>query len=171
MKRITLWFLPLLFLSAALAGPLRAETFTGKVVKVIDGDTLAVLRDGKEVRVLLNGIDAPEPGQPYGDNATKHLKGLTDGKDIKITVKETDRFKRLAADVSLLDGRSLNQEMVKAGLAWWSDKYAPNDKKLEALQTGAKSQKVGLWAGDKPIAPWLWRRDHRPARKSSAPTP
>jgi len=46
--------------------------FTGKVIKVVDGDTIDVLTDDKEkIRIRFSGIDTPERGQPYGNNATR----------------------------------------------------------------------------------------------------
>ena len=58
----------------------------------------------------------------------------------------------------LPDGKSLNQELVRAGLAWWYRKYAPRDNKLEALEKQAKAAKRGLWKARKRISPWKWRR-------------
>ncbi len=152
-------------LSLLAARPLLAESFSGKVVDVIDGDTLALMRDGKEVRVILDGIDCPEPGQAYGDAATKRTRSLAEGKQVKVAVKTTDRYKRLVVEVILPDGKSLNQELVKAGMAWWSDKYAPDDKKLKAFHEEAVKEKRGLWADEKPVAPWIYRRNN-PARRS-----
>jgi len=49
--------------------------FTGKVIKVVDGDTIDVLTDDKQtIRIRFNGIDCPERGQPFGNNATQSLK-------------------------------------------------------------------------------------------------
>ena len=104
MKRI--FALILLTLGFLTARPLMAESFTGKVVKVIDGDTLSVLRNGKEVRVILNGVDCPEPGQSYGDKATKLTRSLANDKEVRIEIKETDRYKRLVVDLILPDGKT-----------------------------------------------------------------
>ena len=52
-----------------------AGEFPGKVIKVIDGDTIDVLTDDNEtIRIRLYGIDCPERGQPFGNNATQALK-------------------------------------------------------------------------------------------------
>lgn len=53
-------------LTLALFGTAHAEQLTGRVVGVKDGDTLALLVDGREVRVRLAEIDAPEKKQPFG---------------------------------------------------------------------------------------------------------
>ena len=56
-----------LLLAACLLAPvpLSAQTFSGKCVGVSDGDTIKVLRDGREARIRLEGIDCPESGEPF----------------------------------------------------------------------------------------------------------
>jgi Staphylococcal nuclease homologue len=61
------------------------------------------------------------------------------------------------ADVFLPDGASLNRELVKEGMAWWFEKYAPNDKVPEKLESEAREAKRGLWRQENPVAPWEWR--------------
>jgi endonuclease YncB( thermonuclease family) len=62
------------FLLAVLAAQAAADTFTGKVVRVLDGDTVEVLDiETNAHRVRLAGIDAPETGQDYGTKAKRHL--------------------------------------------------------------------------------------------------
>jgi endonuclease YncB( thermonuclease family) len=60
--------------------------------------------------------------------------------------------------VLLPDGRSLNHELVGAGLAWWYRRYAPGDLDLERLESEAREAKRGLWADAEPVPPWEWRR-------------
>jgi len=73
-----------------------------------------------------------------------------------VTVKprDRDRYERTVGDVLLPDGRSLNHELVKAGLAWWYRKYAPDDEPLKQLERGARGAEHGLWADKNPIPPW-----------------
>ena len=58
----------------------------------------------------------------------------TASSDGTIQVRDTDRYRRTVADVILPDGRSLNREMVREGMAWWYRQYAPNDTELERLE-------------------------------------
>jgi micrococcal nuclease len=58
----------------------------------------------------------------------------------------------------LPDGRNLNQEIVRAGFAWWCRQYARHDKELERLEAEAKGAKRGLWADKDPMPPWEFRR-------------
>ena len=74
--RVTTLFL-LVFLSLAAL----ADTLTGKVVKITDGDTLYVLdANYKEYKIRLAGIDAPERKQAYGLASRKHLASIVAGK-------------------------------------------------------------------------------------------
>ena len=76
-----------------------------------------------------------------------------------VTVREVDkdRYGRTVAEVSLPDGRSLNREMVRAGMCWWYRAYAPADRDLAALEAEAKAAKRGLWSQSGAVPPWDWR--------------
>jgi len=104
-----------------------ADQFTGKVVGISDGDTIRVLRAGKAVKVRLYGIDTPEKAQAFGTQARKFTSDFAFQRDVTVEIRATDRYGRLVGEVLLPDGRSLNQELVRAGLAWWYRPYAPND--------------------------------------------
>ena len=72
-----------------------------------------------------------------------------------------DKYRRTIGDVVLADGRILNQELVKAGLAWWYEKYS-KDLVLRDLQEEARIAKRGLWVYTDPVAPWEWRHRMEP---------
>lgn len=142
-----------------------AEQFTGKVVGITDGDTIKVLRDGKEVRVRLYGIDCPEKGQPFGQKAKQATSNLAFGKLVTVRDHGTDRYGRLLGEVVLPDGPVLNQELLRSGFAWWYKQYV-KDKTLEHLEAEAREAKKGLWADANPTPPWDWRKKRR-AREES----
>lgn len=50
-----------------------AADFSGKVLRVQDGDSLTVLVDQTQVRVRLVDIDAPELGQAFGKRSRESL--------------------------------------------------------------------------------------------------
>jgi endonuclease YncB( thermonuclease family) len=127
-------------------------------VGITDGDTLSVLRDGKAAKVRLWGIDTPEKAQAFGTRARQFASELVFGQTVTVTVRDTDRYGRLVADVILPDGRSLNRELVAAGMAWWYRQYAKDDATLAKLEAEAKAAKRGLWSDPHAIAPWTWRR-------------
>jgi endonuclease YncB( thermonuclease family) len=136
------------------------DTFTGKVTAITDGDSIKVLHEKTEVTIRLAGIDCPELGQAFGQQAKKQTSKLSFGKMVTVQAKGKDRYGRTLADVILPGGRSLNQELVRSGYAWWYRKYS-KDESLGKLEAEAREQKRGLWSDAKPTAPWDWRAARR----------
>jgi len=148
-----------------------AEPFTGKVVRVKDGDTVVVLRGQERVDVRLEGIDAPETGQPFGDRAKQAVSKVALGETVTVKPTGTDRYGRTLGVVVLPDGVNLNQALVQYGYAWWFRKYS-DDRALARLETEARERKRGLWAAPNPVPPWEWRDQHRePAEDKLADAP
>lgn len=145
-----------------LSLPLLATNFTGKVVAITDGDTIRVMHAGRSERVRLFGIDCPEKAQGWGTRARQFAGSMVFGKTVTIRVHDTDRYGRPVGEVVLPDGRSLNRELVRAGLAWWYRQYAPRDAELERLEADARRERRGLWADPQPVPPWDWRRAGMP---------
>lgn len=138
-----------------------AFKLSGRASKIADGDTITLIdAQRKTYKVRLFGIDSPESDQPYYHAAKRALSKLVSGKSVRIDVKDTDRYGRVVGTV-FLDGRNVNLEMVKLGYAWWYEYYAPLDGDLREAQKHARANKSGLWADDKPTAPWDWRRRAR----------
>jgi endonuclease YncB( thermonuclease family) len=132
------------------------------VIHVVDGDTLTALNEANEhVKIRLNGIDCPEKVQAFGNKAKQCTKDLVSGKMGTIQPYDTDRYGRTIAEVILEDGRNLNQELVKAGLAWWYFKYS-DDEQLGMLEVKAKIGKIGLWKDKNPMPPWIFRHRNEP---------
>ncbi len=157
------------FVSPALlaAEPARLE---GRVIKVTDGDTLILLVDKTRYEVKLAGIDAPEEGQPYGEEAKQALSVKVFGKTIKVLPQGKDYQKRTLG-VVYLDG-CINAQLVKEGWAWHYVLFS-NSKVLAKAEQEARKAKAGLWAGPKAIPPWEWRRTQRakPAREKAKAGP
>jgi micrococcal nuclease len=139
-----------------------ANELTGRVVGIQDGDTLTVWVDnGAATRIRLWGIDAPEKRQAYSNASKKYLSNLAYGKRVRLIVRDIDQYGRTVAEVILPDERNANQEMVRAGYAWWYRKYAPNDRVLGDLENKACRAKRGLWADPQAVPPWEYRRIRR----------
>ncbi len=136
----------------------QAEQFTASVIGISDGDTIQILHQGASKRVRLWGIDCPEAGQPFGTKARQFTGALAFGKVVTLLVRDVDRYGRKVAEVTLPDGRKLNQEIVRAGFAWWYVKYARQDGELRRLEAEAKAGKRGLWADSNPMPPWEYRQ-------------
>ncbi len=126
-----------------------ADTLTGKVVKITDGDTLYVLdANYKEHKIRLAGIDAPERKQAYGLASRKHLASLVAGQQVTIEYKKRDRYGRIVGKV-LLDGIDACLEQVRAGFAWHYKKYqheqSLEDQRLYAdAEIRARDDRLGL---------------------------
>jgi len=136
-------------------------TLSGKVEKVIDGDSL-ILREGKRnYEIRLWGIDCPEYGQSYGANARRLSRTLLLSKKVHVKVKNRDNYGRYVG-VVYLGNFNVNEELVRQGAAWVYSHYCHesicNDWKL--LQEQARLDKRGLWKVKKQVAPWKWRRDN-----------
>ena len=86
--------------SLVLYSPALADTIQGKVIKIADGDTVAIVDEsGKKHRVRLAGIDAPEKDQPYGDVSTQGLVELVSGKTVTIKYEKRDLYKRIVGKI------------------------------------------------------------------------
>lgn len=133
---------------------------SGTVVRVIDGDTYDILIGGEQVRVRMEGIDAPERGMDFYRVAKTHLGDLCKGQLIRLRIKEKDQYGRTIAKGYLPDGRELGEEMVKAGMAWHFKKYS-RDTNLEAAEEQARAAAIGIWSLPDPVAPW----DHRAQKR------
>lgn len=133
----------------------------GKVVSVSDGDTFTMLIQGdRQVKVRLHGIDCPEKRQDFGTVAKEYTSGQVFGKIVQARVLKKDQYRRSVAIVILPNGKNLNQELLRAGMAWHYIKY---DKSAEfaLLEKQARINKIGLWKGKSPIPPWEFRKLRR----------
>lgn len=143
-----------------------ADQLTGRVVSIADGDTVTVL-DGsnQQHKIRLAGIDAPEKKQPYGEFAKQHLASLVFNRQVIVEWDKTDRYQRIVGKV-LVNGNDANLEQLKAGMAWWYEKYrkeqSPADRhRYSEAEQLARQQKVGLWQEANPTPPWDWRHRSR----------
>ena len=136
--------------------------FHGKVLRVLDGDTIDV-RDGAGVvhRVRICGMDAPETGQPGGVEAAAALNTVISGKTVQVESVEIDAYKRIIAYVTM-DGQSVGLSMVKAGLAW-ADRYGKLNREYIMAEHAASGAKKGIWApaAPSPRYPAEFRREGR----------
>jgi micrococcal nuclease len=129
--------------------PENTKQELGVVVGVVDGDTIDVLlEDGQTYRVRYIGMDTPENGDPYFEEATNQNRELVEGKAITLVkdVSETDRYDRLLRYV-FVESTFVNLELVKQGYAK-SATYPPDvacaDTFVEA-QREANDAGLGLW--------------------------
>lgn len=152
---------PYIFRKGGLQQPEpAAETAGDEVIchYVQDGDTFKL--PDNETRVRLWGIDAPEKGQAYADEARDRLKELCEGKAVRLEIKDTDSYGRKTAIV--WKGKTnINLQLVKEGLAWHYAYYAPDAKDLAAAEKNARKARKGLWKDKNPVNPYDFRKQSR----------
>ena len=134
-----------------------AATVTGKVTKVLDGDTVDILvADALPTRIRLAQIDAPEKSQEFGLEARQTLSDLVLGKEVSVDFEKRDGYGRVIGLVKL-NGVDVNLLMVQVGLAWVYLEFSHNQEYVEA-EDSAKEKKLGLWKSESPTAPWTYRQ-------------
>lgn len=145
-----------------VVGSLYAQTITGKVVSVADGDTITVLEGTHQHRIRFYGIDCPESGQDFGARAKKFLSDMVFGKQVQVVQKDMDRYGRVVGMV-YIDDTCVNQEIVRAGLAWVYHRYCKENvcQEWTNMEARARTAKIGLWSHPDPIPPWEYRRGAR----------
>lgn len=136
-----------------------AQTISGKVVAIKDGDTFVLLNaKNEQITIRLAEIDCPESGQDFGKNAKQFLSRLIFGKIVNCQIITTDSYGRSIGKV-YIDGFYVSEELVKNGLAWHYKKYSTSEK-LAALEYEARKNKIGLWSVPGAVAPWQWRKKY-----------
>lgn len=144
-------------MTVLLFASFSAMAQSGRVVHVVDGDTLDLLTpDMEKVRVRLLEIDAPERSQAFGTRARDGLAELCAGQLAELKSTDVDRYGRTLARV-YCDGVDANLKMVERGLAWAYRRYA-KDPNILAAEREARNDKRGLWAEKNPTPPWEYRR-------------
>lgn len=143
-----------IFVSPVLAG----EPFYGSVVKVIDGDSLLLSTGEKVIEIRLYGVDSPEYNQPFSGKAKALAQRSVLGEKVLVRPVAYDSYRRLVAIVEY-DGRTLNSELIGAGLAWVYPHFCRKKICLswQQREDAAREKKKGLWRDDRPVPPWHWR--------------
>lgn len=158
-----------ILLSLVLTTVTVADANQFQVVRVNDGDTITAVPNGKEIKIHLVGIDAPElsnikhiPGQPFSLKAKKYLSALVLNKvvTIKSYGKGRNRNGRFLSEV-FVGGVNINLEMLKAGMA---EVYRGRSVKgldiaiYRDAELKAKDKTVGIWElRDQYFSPRDWR--------------
>jgi endonuclease YncB( thermonuclease family) len=138
--------------------PVLAEQFTAKVIWVMDGDTVLVLKGGQKIKIRLANIDAPEKDQDYGTASRDSLIGLVQRKEVRVDTLALDKYGRTVALLHV-DGVNVDEEQVRRGMAWEYSHYH-SDRRYIALQQEARQAGRGLWAQPNPTPPWQWRKQN-----------
>lgn len=156
--KILIWFSILLLSCHNQKSTVAGTIFTGKVIKIVDGDTYDILLDNNTTkRIRMEGIDAPEKGMAFYTSAKDYLGALCFGQVVSATQTSIDRYGRTVAKSFLSNGNELGLLMVEAGYAWHFKKYS-TDAELANAELGAREKHLGLWVDENPMAPWDKRK-------------
>jgi endonuclease YncB( thermonuclease family) len=146
----------LALLTVLCVHPAFAETISGTVVTVIDGDTL-VVQDASKKRHLVHlaEIDAPEPKQRFYVQSSRSLARLCLHKtaNVEWSAREHGRYLGYVKCA----GRDANAEQLRRGMAWGSPKSTQPTSGLYELEAYARLRRLGLWRDESPVAPWEFR--------------
>lgn len=140
-----------------------ADTLTGRVVGISDGDTITILDSTHtQHKIRLGGIDAPEKKQAFGDVSKKSLSDMVFNRTVDIEWHKEDRYGRKVGKV-IIDETDVNLEQVKRGLAWFYKKYQGELEQKDRIvyvqaQQEAEANQLGLWVDTNPIPPWDFRK-------------
>jgi micrococcal nuclease len=159
------------FFTIFLFLPTVAHSGQFKVTRVYDGDTVKAEGCDVEIKVRLMGIDAPEishkknePSQPYGQTAKDHLTDLVYSNMVDVKGWGMDTYGRVLGVITL-DGKNINLEMVKAGLAEVYKGKMRSDFNLmpyHAVEREARNFQKGMWSvGTIYVSPKVWREQER----------
>ncbi len=155
----------LILITLLLCYQLSYSNEKGIVSKIIDGDTIYLKTNQKEIKVRLQFIDAPELNQSFGKESKLFLESLILNRLVIVKGNKKDKYKRILGVISL-DEVDINLEMIKAGAAWHFKKYAEFDQTeyqyqiYDEYEQQAKFRELGLWK-ENAIPPWLWRKNKK----------
>ena len=134
----------------------------GQVVGVSDGDSITLLDSAnRQYKIRLQGIDAPEKAQAFGQASKETLSNLVFQKTVEVHGSKKDRYGRTVGQV-MVGGLDACLEQVKLGMAWhykaYQSEQTPADRVLyDAAERMARYQRTGLWQDSSPIEPSVFR--------------
>ncbi len=135
----------------------------GRVLRVIDGDSLVLDVRGSLYQVELQGIDAPELNQPWGTRAADQLDRTLTGAFVVITGVVSDAGQAIRGGLRYKD-RDVALDLLHDGLAWSAPPPDPTYRPhYRVAESDARRARRGLWGDQGPVPPWQWRRGRFPA--------
>lgn len=133
------------------------QIMEAEVSAIVDGNTLTIkFKDGDAYDIQLSGIDSPEPGQDFSDEAKQFLQKRALNKRVKVQLLGKDRWGNRLAVIWLKGEVDLRVELLKEGLAWTAERNPLPE--LENVRIEAQNKGKGLWQLTEPTPPWIFRR-------------
>ncbi len=152
-----------IFIVVFLALPINGiadDLLTARVEKIIDGDTISVQYKAQSILVRLWGIDTPEYHQAYSRVAKQYTAQLVNNSLVRLEEKDWDDYGRMVAIVTMKNDSCLNEELLKAGLAWVHIYYCKEAicDQWNEYEKIARQKRIGLWREKSPVPPWVHKR-------------
>ena len=181
----------LLLLALCLARPDEYTPWKGTVVEIVRPHEIRVRKaDNSVVNVRIYGIQCPLPasGEPFSSEVMHYVTERLEGKVVEVQCvpgriegtwykpgfrlwdrlhweKGRARYERLIGLV-YVDGRSIGEELLQNGMAWWYKPFVPFERGYKHLEDKARQAKVGLWSGRNPMPPWEYHHTPIVAREN-----
>jgi endonuclease YncB( thermonuclease family) len=133
------------------------------VTRVVDGDTIVVIDSSNQQReIRLEGIDAPEHGQAFGEQSTVHLIELVRAKEVKLDCTGQQSYGRFVCKVFLPSDEDVDLDQIKAGMAWHYKQFqrlqnATDRTTYGVAEDAARRAHLGLWSQSNPVQPQDFR--------------
>ncbi|HEY6232840.1 MAG TPA: thermonuclease family protein [Pyrinomonadaceae bacterium] len=133
----------------------------GKVIEVVDGDSIVIENLNRPVIIELMGIDAPELKQNCGELARQHLIDLIFNKSVAVEYFSLGENGAIPGKI-FLDKMDVAAQMVRDGVAWYdkanSNRLTDNERQVYAdSEQLAREEQRGIWQESTPLAPWEFR--------------
>lgn len=147
--------------AAGLLCTAHAETISsGKytVVSVQEGDLFTVKDGASDKELRLYGIDAPEQGQPYFEEARAYVERHLKDKEVALDSVTADEDGHPVVVVRIPEGGVLHERMVEEGFAWWDSINVPENATLKRLNATAIGSGAGLFQDAAALTPWDFRK-------------
>lgn len=143
-------------LGAALVLACSLPVFALEITYFYDGDTVKVKDAGREYKLRLTDIDAPERNQAYGLKSRRALMQFCKKAEVKVYISGMDKYHRSLGKLHC-NNADASEFMMKYGHAWFNRNYSM-DYTLALLEDEARKNKRGLWEVKQQTPPWVWRK-------------
>ena len=134
-------------------------TFALEITYFYDGDTVKINDAGREYKLRLTDIDAPEHNQNYGKKSRRALMQFCKNASVDVYTSGMDKYQRNLGKLHC-NNTDASVFMVKNGHAWFNRQYSM-DYTLDLAEQAARKNKLGLWKTQQQTPPWVWRKENK----------
>ncbi len=153
--------------SASASASAGSRWLSGTVTAVHDGDSLSLSTASGTEHIRLQGLDAPELAQAYGNVARQALSQQTLQQAVRVAYEDRDGYQRVLGQVFTVQCMDVNLQLLQSGMAWFYRAYAcdldsARRTRYAQAEADAQAQRLGLWRQNTPVAPWVYRNGEDP---------